>query len=182
MSESAPAAPAPAPESALKPAASDLLQPSPAMTVEQAQIKKAELFGTAGFAERVLAGDSEAVRVWRDVTHALRPQVDESTAAGKRYAKNMDSLAILKAKADLPDVMWDHVAASGPVSAEEKISASQAKQRLFADRGWIQKYLDGDRLANSEMTRINMVLASRIGTFQEIENFKAAQAKRLNGK
>ena len=43
MSESAPAAPAPAPESASKPAASDLLQPSPAMTVEQAQIKKAEL-------------------------------------------------------------------------------------------------------------------------------------------
>ena len=72
------------------------------------------------------------------MTHALRPEVDELTAAGKRYAKNMDSLAILKAKADLPDVMWDHVAASGPVSAEEEISASQAKQRLFADREWIK--------------------------------------------
>ena len=32
------------------------------------------------------------------------------------------------------------------------------------------------------MTLINMVLASRVGTFEEIEAFKKAAAKRLNVK
>jgi hypothetical protein len=178
-SEPAPVAAAPAPDAALKPAAADLLQPPPAMTVEQAQAKRAELFGKAGFAERVLSGDSDAVKQWREVTRALRPPVDQSTDEGRQYEQNQNSLAILKAKADLPDEVWDWAAAKGPVSADEKLKAGQAKDRLFKDRAWVARYFDGDRAANSEMTRINLVLASRIGTFDEIEAFKAKAAKRL---
>src|SRR5580700_9796018 len=173
---------APAPDSALTPAAADLLQPPPALTPDQAQAKKAELFGTKGFAERVARGDPEASKLWREVTRALRPPVDQSTDEGRQYEQNQNSLAILKAKADLPDEVWDWAAAKGPVSADEKLKAVQAKERLFRDRGWVAKYLDGDRAANSEMTRINLVLASRIGTFDEIEKFKGEAAKRLNGK
>ena len=172
----------PAAESALTPAATDLLQPAPAMSVEAAQARKAELFGTKGFAERVARGDPESVRQWREVTRALRPAVDQSTVAGQAYERNQNSLAILKSRADLPDAAWDWAAAGGPVSAEEKIKAGQARQRLLKDRAFIQRYLDGDRAANSEMVQINMVLASRIGSFDEIEAFKKAAAKRLNVK
>jgi hypothetical protein len=180
MSEVAPATPAP--DAAPKPAVADQLQPPPSLTVEQALAKKAELFGKSGFAERVLSGDSEAVKQWREVTRALRPSVDQSTEEGRQYEQNQNSLAILKAKADLPDEVWDWAAAKGPVSAEEKLKAGQAKERLFKDRAWVGRYFDGDRAANSEMTRINLVLGSRIGSFDEIEAFKAKASKRLNGK
>ena len=182
MSEPAQAAPPPASYAGTTPAASDLLNAPATMTVEQAQAKKAELFSKAGFAERVLSGDSDAVKQWRDVTRALRPPTDQSTEEGRQYEQNQNSLAILKAKADLPDEAWDWAAAGGPVSPEEKIKAGQAKERLFKDRAWVARYLDGDRDANSEMTRINLVLASRIGTFAEIEAFKAKAEKRLNGR
>jgi hypothetical protein len=177
MSEAAPVTAAP--NATLTPAAADLLQPPAAMTVEQAQAKKAELFGKAGFAERVARGDSEAMKQWREVTRALRPPVDQSTDEGRQYEQNQNSLAILKAKAD---EVWDWAAAKGPVSADEKLKAVQAKERLFKDKAWVVRYFDGDRAANSELTRINLVLASRVGTFDEIEKFKAEAAKRLNGK
>jgi hypothetical protein len=175
MSEPAPVTPSP--ESALTPAAADLLQPPAAMTVEQAQVKRVEMIGNAGFRERVLRGDPEAVKQWKNVHAALRPPVDSATAEGRQYAKNMDSLSILKAKADLPAEVWDHVAAGGPVSPAEKESAIFAKERFFKDKAWVQRYFNGDREANSQMTRINMVLASKIGTFDEIEAFKAKAAK-----
>jgi hypothetical protein len=180
MNEAAPVTAAP--NATLTPAAADLLQPPAAMTAEQAQVKKAELFGKAGFAERVARGDSEAVKQWREVTRALRPPVDQSTEEGRQYEQNKNSLAILKAKADLPVEAWDWAAAKGPVSADEKLKAVQARERLFKDKAWVVRYFDGDRAANSEMTRINLVLASRIGTFDEIEAFKAKAAARLNGK
>ena len=153
----------------------------PAMTVEQAQAKKAELFGTKGFAERVARGDRDSVRQWREITRALRPQVDQSSIEGKQYEKNMDSLAILKSRADLPDAAWDWVAAKGPVSPAEKEAAAFAKQRLLKDKAFVKKLLDGDRAANSEWAIIKMTLGSPIGTFDEIEAFKKAAAERLAG-
>lgn len=171
----------PAADSALTPAASDLLQQPAAMTPEQAAAKKVELFGKSGFAERVLAGDPDSVKQWREVTRALRPAVDQTTEEGRAYSRNMDSLSILKAKSDLPDAAWDHIAAGGPVSLAEREKALQAKERNFKDKAWVQRYLDGDRAANSEMTIINATIASRVGTFEEIEAFKAKAVKRLNG-
>ena len=51
-------------------------------------------------------------------------------------------------------------------SADEKLKAVQAKERLFKDKAWVKRYFDGDRAANSDMTNINLVLASRIGTLR----------------
>lgn len=174
-------APAPPLDTGTTPAASDLLAPQP-MTVEAAQAKRVELLGDPKFRDAVCAAEPEATKLWREVTRALSPQADPASAEGKRYNDNMASLAILKAQADLPDAVWDHVAAGGPVSLAERQNALMAKERNFADRGWVERYFRGDRAANSEMRLINMTLASRVGTFEEIEAFKAAAAKRLNGK
>jgi hypothetical protein len=129
-----------------------------------------------------VAGDPESTRLWKEVTRALSPQLDPAAAEGKKYNDNMASLSILKAQADLPAAVWDHVAAGGLVSLAERENALQAKERNFKDKAWVQRYLNGDRAANSEMRLINFVLASRVGSFEEIEAFKAAAAKRLNGK
>jgi hypothetical protein len=181
MTVPAPTTPAAAADSALTATTADLFQPPPAMTVEQAQAKRAELFGTAGFARRVAAGEPAAVKEWKSVTAALSPKVDQTTQEGKDYAARMSGLSILKAKADLPDEMWDHAAAGGFVSPAEKEAAVFEKQRLFKDKAFIQRYLDGERAANSQMVRVNLVLSSKIGSFDQIEAFKKAAAKRLGG-
>ena len=93
----------------------------------------------------------------------------------------MDSLAVLRVRADLSDEALDWAAANGPVSPAEKEKAIFAKQRLFKDKAWVRRYFDGDRAANSEMALINITLGSRVGSFQEIEDFKKAAAKRLAG-
>ena len=163
----------PAPDAVLTPGASDTLAPAPPMTVEQAQAKKAALFGTAGFAQRVLAGDPDATKQWKEVTAALSPKVElQTTQKTRDYAARMSGLSILKAKADLPDEVWDHVAAGGPVSPAEKEKAIFAKERLFKDKAWVKRYFDGDREANSTMTNINLILASKIGTFDRLRPSK----------
>ena len=179
--DTAPAAAAAAPAAPLTPAAADLLQPQQ-MTPEVAAAKRVEMLGNAGFRERVLRAEPEALAAWKAVHAALRPPANSESAESQQYAKNMDSLAILKAKADLPDAVWDHVAARGPVSLKERQDALFAKQRNLKSAEFVKKYLDGDRQANSEMTLINMTLASPIGSYEEIEAFKAKAAKRLSGK
>ena len=120
--------PAPAPDAALTPGASDTLAPAPPMTVEQAQAKKAALFGTAGFAQRVLAGDPDATKQWKEVSAALNPKVElQTTQEDSRLCRAHEWSLILKAKADLPDEVWDHVAAGGPVSPAEKEKAFSPK-------------------------------------------------------
>jgi hypothetical protein len=162
---------------------SDLLPPEkPAMSVEVAQRKRLSMLGDANFRSRVVAGDSQATKQWRDVNRALNPPVDQTTAEGKQYAQRMDSLAYFKAKADLPDAVYDQVAADGPVSLKERQDAQFARERYFKDKAWMRRYLDGDRQANSEMTIINMILGSPIGTYDDIEAFKQAAAKRLSGR
>jgi hypothetical protein len=161
------------------PAVSDLLQPQQ-MTVEQAQAKRVELIGDPGFRQRVLAGDDEANKQWKAVLHAaLSPPVDSATAEDREYNRRMNGLAYFRAKAQLPEIMYDHVASNSPVSLAEREEAQFAKQRLFSDRGFVEKLLSGDIAANSEMTRIKFVLGSPIGSFEEIEAAKAKAAKRM---
>ena len=176
MTDAAAAATAAPADPSTTPAISDLLQPQP-MTIEQAQAKRVEMIGNAGFRERILRGDHEAVAAWKNVHAALSPPVN--SAEGQQYAKNWQSLSILRAKADLSDEVLDHAAGRGVVSLAERERALFAKERNFKDRAWVQRYLDGDRAANTEMALINLTLASRVGSFQEIEDFKAAAAKRL---
>jgi hypothetical protein len=161
---------------------SDLLAPEkPAMSVEVAARQRVKMLGDAGFRDRVARGDPEATRQWRAVTRALSLSVDEATAEGKQYAQRMAGLSYFKAKADLSDAVYDQVAAGGPVSLKERQDAIFAKERYFKDKAWVRRYLDGDRQANSEMTIINMILGSPIGTFDEIQAFNAVAAKRLSG-
>ncbi len=132
MTESVSVTPAPAAaDFALTATAADLLQQPPAMTVEQAQAKKAELFGTAGFAERVARGDPEATAEVARGYGALRPEVDQSTSKGSDYAKTHGRLAILKNKADLSRRCMGLGSGQGPVSPAENERAIFAKQRLF---------------------------------------------------
>ena len=158
-----PATAAPA-DTASVPAASDLLQPQP-MTPEAAAVKRVQLLGDPGFRERVLAGNAEANKQWKDVHRALSPQADPASAEGREYNQRMSGLAVLRAKAQLPEIMWDHVAANAPVSLAEREEAQYAKQRLFSDKAWVEKYLSGDIAANSELTRIHFVLASPCRNF-----------------
>ena len=171
------AAAAPA-DTSTTPAISDLLQPQ-VMTVEQAQAKRVEYLGKPGFAERVLANDPESVRAWKEIQVALNPKLDQSIQQNRDYTQRMNGLSILKAKADLPDAAWQWVASAGPVSLAERQKALQLKAQCMADRSFVEKYLSGERSATSTLTNINLILAAKVGTFDEIEQHKAALAKLL---
>jgi hypothetical protein len=164
-------------------AASDLLQPEkPAMTPEQAARQKHRMLSDPGFAAAVARGDPHESRKWKEVNRALNPPVDQATAEGRQYARNMDALAYFRANAELSPAVLDQVAAGGPVSLEERQEAIFMKQRLFSDKNFVRRVLDGDREAKTQMTLVNMVLASPIGTAEQINNFNAAAAKRLSGR
>jgi hypothetical protein len=162
---------------------SDLLPPDkPAMTVEVAARQRVKMLGDAGFRDRVVAGDAESLRLWRLVNRTLfNPPVDKATAESKAHADRLDSFAYFRCKADLPAEVWDYAAANGPVLISEREWALQAKERLFRDKGWVRGYLDGDRQAAADLTRIHLILAAPIADEKEVEAAKAAAAKRMNG-
>ena len=180
MTDNATPATAAPTDTSTTPAISDLLQPQP-MTPEVAAVKRVELLGDPKFRERVLAGDAAANKQWKDVHLALNQQADPATAEGRNYNQRMSGLSVFRAKAQLPEIMYDHMAANAPVSLAEREEAQFAKQRLFRDRSFVERYLAGEISANSELARIHFVLASPIGSFEEVEAAKAAAAKRLAG-
>jgi hypothetical protein len=162
---------------------SDLLPPEkPAMSVEAAARQRVKMLGDAGFRDRVVAGDAESLRLWRQVNRALfNPAIDKETAESKAHAERLDALAYFRLKADLPAEVWDYAAAQGPVLLSEREWALQAKERLFRDKGWVRGYLDGDRQAAADLTRIHLILAAPIADEKEVEAAKAATAKRMAG-
>lgn len=160
------------------PAISDLLAPQP-MSVEAATAKRVEMLGDEKFRSRVALGDPEATKQWKDVIRALNPPVNQATADGREFTENMNALAVLRAKADLPPEVWHWAALKGPVALHERQEALFEKERLFKDKEFVRKYLDGDRAANARLTQINLVLASKVGSFDEIEAFKVRLAKVL---
>ena len=92
----------------------------------------------------------------------------------------MDSLAVIRARADISQDALAWAASRGPVSPAEKEAAGFAKQRLLRDKSFYQRLMDHERSAESEWALINMVLGSRTGSFSEIESHKQL-VKRLAG-
>ena len=55
-----------------------------------------------------------------------------------------------------------------PVPADpsnvEQAFAEQLKGRLFADKSWVRKYLDGDREAATQIALVNVILSSKVAS------------------
>src|SRR6516162_4743796 len=98
-------------------ALSDLLKPpapaapQPTMTPEQAARQKLRMVSDPAFRDAVAKGEPQATRKWKAVLAALSPPVDQATAEGRQYARNIEKLAYFRANGDLSPEVLDQVAA-----------------------------------------------------------------------
>jgi hypothetical protein len=127
-----------------------------------------------------LSGDANAVKQIREVFAALAAKTD-GTAEGSEYAARQAALTPLKMiGGDLPAEFWDGLARGTPVTLAEREWALQTKQQCFNDKGWVKKVMDGDREATALKTRFNAIIASRVGTAEEVARYREAGNKFLN--
>jgi hypothetical protein len=81
----------------------------------------------------------------------------------------------------LPPEFWDGLARGTPVTLAERQWALETKEQCFKDKGWVRKVLDGDREATALKTRFNAIIASRVGSAEEVARYREAGNKFLNG-
>jgi hypothetical protein len=62
----------------------------------------------------------------------------------------------------VPEVVLEQVRAGKPVTEQEYTLAQAKKSSLMQDKGWVQKYLDGDQDARRTMAMISIILGSKI--------------------
>jgi hypothetical protein len=183
MTDPAPAA-APTADSNNAPAASDLLKPLDAATMpttpEAWEARRVELINSPRFREAYLSGDANAVKQIREVFAALAAKTD-GTAEGRGYAARQEALTPLKMTSALPAEFWDGLARGTPVTLAERQWALETKEQCFRDKGWVRKVLDGDREATALKTRFNAIIASRVGSAEEVARYREAGNKFLNG-
>ena len=72
------------------------------------------------------------------------------------------AIDFLRERADIPEQVADQLRKNMPVSAQEYRLAEQLKGKLFRDRSWVKKYLDGDREAATQIALVNVILSSRV--------------------
>src|SRR5580704_11887455 len=165
-------APAPA-DGSTTPAASDLLKPLDAATMpatpEAREKRRVDLIGSEQFRRAYLSGDTNAAKQMKEVFAALNPKADIETAEGREYAARQAALTPLKMiGGDLPAEFWDGLARGTPVTLAEREWALQTKAQCFRDSAWVRRVLDGDREATALKTRFNAIIASRVGSADEV--------------
>jgi hypothetical protein len=138
------------------PGATDLLPDQ--MAPEAASARITELKADPNFKERYFSGEVAA----RDEFARLH-----TTAFGKNQPDEMAQrramgVDILKQFADLPEKMWDQVRNNGPVHQHEYDEAVRMKDRLFRDKAWVARYLDGGRDEANLMMQTSLILASPV--------------------
>ena len=189
MTESASAlanTPAPAGGSTAPAPAGDLFKPLDAAampaTVEAWEIRRVNLIGNEQFRKAYLSNDISARQTMKQVFEHLDPKADTSSAEGREYNARQAALAPLKmVSGDLPAEFWDGIARKTPVTLAEREWALRTYTQCYADSAWCAKVRAGDRDARALKTRFNAIIASRVGSAEEVAKYREAGNKFLNG-
>ena len=152
-------------------------------TPEAWEKRRVDLIGDPHFRKAYLSGDVAAPsKRMKEVFAALNPKVDQATQEGREYAARQAALTPLKMiGGDLPPEFWDGLARGTPVTLAEREWALQTKAQCFRDCAWVRRVLDGDREATALKTRFNAIIASRVGSAEEVAKYREAGNKFLNG-
>jgi hypothetical protein len=170
---SPPAAAAAATPAAAPPAATDLLNGGQA-TMEAAREAIKAHAADKEFYKRLTAQDPEvksaALAEWTKLHQTAYPPPPEITLDSikdlpanhelRRQAERMNSgIAALLQQADLTPAMQEEIARQQPIAAAEQQAARDEIARLKRDKAWVRNYLDGDRAANTQFTRLHQVIS-----------------------
>jgi hypothetical protein len=91
--------------------------------------------------------------------HATAFRKNTPSEVGQQRGMMIDTL---KKYAELPEKMWDQVRNNGPVYQHEREEALRMKERVFRDKAWVSRYLDGSREEANLMMQISLILASPV--------------------
>jgi hypothetical protein len=67
-----------------------------------------------------------------------------------------------RSRADISEEVAQQIREGRPVSQTERRLAEQHKEKLFRDKAWIARYLDGGRAEATELMLVNIVLAAPV--------------------
>jgi hypothetical protein len=173
----APAAVTTAPATSVAPAApqptaTDLL--SAPLTPEAARLQIDALKGDKEFYARLNSDKPEikaaALEAWRKLHFQGYPPPPQVTLENVtdlpgnheaiRRSERMESgIAALRAMGITDQAALDEVRRGQAVAAGEQAFAREEIARLKQDRAWVRRYLDGDRVAREQFTRLHMVIS-----------------------
>jgi hypothetical protein len=148
-------------------ASNDLgLQPAPApavpivpdMSFDDAMLAKSQRLADPAWRDKYVAGDVGCKAEMDALMQALtpkRPQPTDPTSAEQ-------AIDFLRERADIPENVADQIRNNEPVTFQERRLAEQMRAKLFRDKSWVQRYLDGDREAATQIALINVILSSRV--------------------
>jgi hypothetical protein len=131
---------------------------TPDMSYDDAMAAKTRLLGDASWRARYVDGDVNAKAEMDALMVALTPkQPVPSDPASVEQA-----IDFLRERADIPEAVAQQLRDNRPVTMLERKLCEQMKGRLFADKAWVKRYLDGDRDAARQVAMINIILSSRV--------------------
>jgi hypothetical protein len=168
LSPPAAASPSVAP-AASPPTAADLL--SAPLAPEAARLQIDTLKGDKEFYARLNSDKAEvkaaALEHWRTLHRNAFPPAPTATPEDihgnqeiMRRSERMESgLAALRAMGLTDPAALDEIRRSQPVAAAEQQFAREEITRLKQDKAWVRRYLDGDRAAREQFTRLHMVIS-----------------------
>jgi hypothetical protein len=152
--------------------------PQPELSVSQAWSRRAELMRDPDFRARLDSHDpaarAESERLMRGIMkgHSFDFGANVNAAAfgpgGEAALADREALAReqavehVRARADIPDAVLEQIRQGTPVTAREYQLAVEQRRRLFDDKGWVEKYLNGDRACRTQMTLCEVIIASRV--------------------
>jgi hypothetical protein len=141
----------------------DIPGPSPTapvqeMSFDQAVSLKAELMGNAEWRDKYYNGDPTARQQMDAIVRGLTPKQggpgDPSSAE--------EAIDFLRQRADISDEVAQMIRTRMPISPQERRMTEQLKERLFADKAWVKRYLDGGREEQNTMAMINVNLSAPV--------------------
>jgi hypothetical protein len=139
-------------------AAAGAVKPA-AVSRDDALAKMAELKANGDWTKKYLAGDPSARKEMADLVKASLATPDESEFVTRMAALQKFGLPSPDTEAgkDLLEVI-----SGKPISIETRRAVEAKRSQLMADKGFVQKYLDGDAEARRVFTTINVLMAAQV--------------------
>jgi len=130
-------------------------------TPEGAMQQRDRLMADEAYRADYLKGDpakvAEITGLYQTATKQPTPAAEADSRLQIAREQQLDAWS---RTADIPPAVADMVRNNAPVSEHEKRLATAEKQRLFQDKDWIKRYLDGGRAERSRMAMISIILAA----------------------
>jgi hypothetical protein len=133
--------------------------PAPAMSFQEAESRKAEMFGNQEWVDKYMSGDIEARAQYDAVIRSLAFG-RQPPPSDPRSVDQLEEWA--RSQADVSEAVIEQIRTGPPITPLERRLAIQRREARFADPEFVQAYLDGNPAARKEVLLLSVILSSRV--------------------